>query len=286
MALAAAGWGWFLLRGSPAEAPAPVKAASIPPLPPAESSQWFDRVEDRTPLNHIDNLVYAQLLEKVRSTPPATLAKQARREVTFGQLFKHPDRYRGLPVHLDGTARRVVINEGVGPGFSTSGRLHEAWTFTMDSQRYPYCLVFETPPADLNLGPDVYERVAFDGYFLKLMSYNAADSKAGLNDSHVAPLLIGRLTKFADPTPTMLLPRNGPARRNAWIVIALVGAASIALFRVILMFRRKRKPTWQPSPTFRPSEEVDPEALADWLNREDENEREPWQTGETEGPFH
>ena len=274
LALAGGGWAWFFLRGAPstpAPPPRPLKVSEVLPLPPAETGGWFARIEDKTPLGPGDYPAYAELLERARSTTPQKLRAQARRDVLFGQLVDRPARYRGLPIHLEGTARRVVIDDEVGPGFSASRRLHEAWTFTPESHRFPYLLVFETAPRDLAVGPDLYEHVSFDGYFLKLMSYDAADTR------RFAPMLVGRLTKFADAEASPLLPGRGPGGRNQWILIALVGSSALVLFRVLAMFRRRRRPPWQPSPTFRPVDEVDPETLANWLNKEDRDEREDWQ---------
>ena len=47
--------------------------------------------------------------------------------------------------------------------------------------------VFEDVPEGFPAGGDVSERVVFNGYFLKLMSYQAGDVP------RAAPLLIGRL---------------------------------------------------------------------------------------------
>ena len=70
---------------------------------------------------------------------------------------------------------------------SKTGWLYEAWIFTPTPARYPYCCVFEDVPEGLPVGPNVSERVVFNGYFLKLMSYQAGDVPRG------APVLVGRI---------------------------------------------------------------------------------------------
>ena len=44
-----------------------------------------------------------------------------------------------------------------------------------DATKYPYSCVFEDAPDGFPLGADVFERVVFNGYFLKIMKYEAGD---------------------------------------------------------------------------------------------------------------
>ena len=80
-----------------------------------------------------------------------------------------------MPVHLLGTARRILSYESK---LSRTGWLYEAWVNTPESQNYPYVCVFEEAPKGLPDRPDVSERVVFNGYFLKLMRYQAGDVPA------------------------------------------------------------------------------------------------------------
>ena len=70
---------------------------------------------------------------------------------------------------------------------STTGWLYEAWIITPETTRLPYVCVFEEAPQGLPIGPDVSERVVFNGYFLKIMKYQACDVARG------APVLVGRI---------------------------------------------------------------------------------------------
>ena len=147
-----------------------------------------------------------------RAKGAEALAAEARRDLLFTHLWERPERYRGVPVHLLGTARRVLSYESK---LSPTGRLHEAWIFTPESQNHPYVCVFEDVPKGFPAGGDVSERVVFNGYFLKLMSYQAGDVP------RAAPLLVGRLgwspsaTAAEDPGRGLLF----------WTVLAL-GASS------------------------------------------------------------
>ena len=78
-----------------------------PPVEPDRSVE-FETVTDRTPLALRDMAAYAMLLKRAAATAPADLARQARRDIFFTHLWERPAHYRGVPVHLLGTARRVL----------------------------------------------------------------------------------------------------------------------------------------------------------------------------------
>ena len=81
-----------------------------------------------------------------------------------------------MPIHLLGTARRVLRFESK---LSKTGWLYEAWIVTPDAPKFPYTCVFEEAPEGFPLGADVSERVVFNGYFLKIMKYQAGDVARG-----------------------------------------------------------------------------------------------------------
>ena len=191
--------GWALayqyVRAKQAAPPPPPRqlARDVPPPIPADEGIEFAGIRDRTGLDsRRDNPAYALLLRRAREATPAGLAAVSRREVGMSHLAGRPDLYRGVPVHIEGHALRVISND-VGEGFSPKKRLFEAWVITADSMNHPYCLVFEDPPPDLAIGPDLYEPVAFDGYFLKLLKYEAApelvhaDAGGPIAEDRVAP---------------------------------------------------------------------------------------------------
>ena len=81
-----------------------------------------------------------------------------------------------MPIHLLGTARRVLRFESK---LSKTGWLYEAWIVAPDATKFPYSCVFEEAPEGFPLGADVSERVVFNGYFLKIMKYQAGDVARG-----------------------------------------------------------------------------------------------------------
>ena len=215
-------WSYLQARTEPVDPP---PAASRPPAPiVADPSPEFAGLRDKTPLSFRDTAAYATLLGRARGIGAEALAAQARRDLLFTHLWERPERYRGVPVHLLGTARRVLSYESK---LSRTGRLHEAWIFTPESQNHPYVCVFEDVPEGFPAGGDVSERVVFNGYFLKLMSYQAGDVP------RAAPLLVGRLG-WSPSAPTLggfrpraiLLdgPRPGPDVPRLVLALALADA--------------------------------------------------------------
>jgi hypothetical protein len=209
-----------------------------------------------------DNAAYKLLLDRVRDTPHAQLHDSARRDVRFSQLFENPDRFRGLPLHIDGTTRRVLIQHVEGSPLFHQGRYYEAWTFTPDSMAFPYVLAFENAPANLAIGDNIQQRVQFDGYFLKILAY-----MDGTGTYRAAPLIVGRFP------PAQTAPTRGLTTPPAWLrldptILALVVLLSAyALFRVVTVLARLRRSARQPSIRIPRvvSDRIEPDELSAWI---------------------
>ncbi len=252
-------WSYLQARTEPVDPP---PAASRPSSPiVADPSPEFAGLRDKTPLSFRDTAAYVTLLGRARGIDANALADQSRRDLLFTHLWERPERYRGVPVHLLGTARRVLSYESK---LARAGRLHEAWIFTPESQNHPYVCIFEDVPKGFPSGGDVSERVVFNGYFLKLMSYQAGDVP------RAAPLLVGRLG-WSPSEPT----QQGSGRGSLfWMVLALGLMFVVSFSRWLWQMLRWLSPRSQGSPSVsRPAEEIAPEALSDWLNSVSEEER-------------
>ncbi len=268
VAIAVAGWAivWLYLRTPSARLePQPV-VAEIPPLQPDVSPE-FETVSDKTPMGFRDSAAYEKLLSQARDASAADLGARARRDVQFAQLLDRPKNYRGVLLHILGSARRILRYESK---MSRTGWLYEAWVVTEDSQNHPWVCVFEEAPKGIPFGSDVTERVVFNGYFLKLMAYQAGDKR------RVAPLLVGRVG-WTPPTAT------APGKEiplSTYFAVAVACLFLISLFRWIVSIRRSFAP--RPMSSFlrdRPADEIAPEALTAWLDtvadEEDAGAEEP-----------
>ena len=272
-AIMVVGWSFWFTAPEPQPEPPRATAGETPPLPPADAAPIFAGVTDRTPIKLGDTAAYAALLERARTIPPSQLAARSRRDVIFSQLLDRPGRYRGLPIHLQGTAKRILVLDDIAPGTSPAGRLYEAWTFTDDSQGFPYVLIFEDAPKALPVGDNVSELIAFNGYFFKLLAYRAADGP------RVAPLLIGRIgwrpRETAAPAPVLGLPRD--ALRAVVAVLFL-----LTTLRLLSWASRTRRALTRPGGPTRvpaPIDPIDPAELSDWLARAAQAEPGPAPAG-------
>ncbi|MFO0958925.1 MAG: biopolymer transporter ExbD [Isosphaeraceae bacterium] len=249
--------------------------AEVPPLPEPDDSVVFAGLHDKSPLNFRDNPALSELLERSRKTTAQALADEARRDVTLRELIARPERYRGLPIHVEGTANRIFRNEVKTPELTRQGHLYEAWVFSKDEPKYPFCLMFETPPDGLPGGTDLHEYVGFDGYFLKLLAYDAEDG------ARFAPLLIGRLGWTPDPDSIAAkgpdnanlswldreIPGLGIRRRHAFLGALLVMMA-ITMSRIALGWFKPGRGRSKASRKMAPNDAIEPEELSAWLKQE------------------
>jgi hypothetical protein len=254
-------WLYFYRSESPPEEAAPAARAAPPKVEP-DRSPAFESVTDRTPITLGDMGAYDLLLKRAREKGATELARLGHRDIYFTDLWERPEHYRGVPIHLLGTARRIISYESK---LSPRGRLYEAWISTHESQGYPYVCIFEDLPEGLPVGPEVSERVVFNGYFLKEMRY-----LSGRDVQRAAPVLIGRIGW----TP------GRPSRRVDpvfWMALIVGVMFVVSLFRWITGLRRSlTRGSQAASLSRRPTEEIAPEDLAHWVEsaREDEGESE------------
>ncbi len=205
--------------------------------------------------------------------PYETLDEQSRRDVLFSQLIEDPERYRGLPIHIEGTALRTLVHEVKDSNVTPRERLYEVWAVTRDSQDNPYVLVFEDPPRDIALGDEAWgTRITFDGYFLKLMAYLAGDKKV-----RVAPMIVGRFPPPSKSAGQLRKPWQ-PFGRMSWPILLLLVVSLFAVVRLLLYMRRVfRGPSLAGPLTAAPRDQIKPEELDEWVHHQqdhDEDEEE------------
>ena len=207
------GWAlvWHFAKKLPQPAEPDLVATAKPEPIVADRSIEFETVTDRTPVGFRDDAAYALAPRRERATnrPPSWPAV-SRRDVSLPHLWQNPELYRGVPIHLLGTARRVLRYPSK---LSQTGWIYEASIITPDATRNPFVCVFEEAPPGLPIGPNLSERVVFNGYFLKIWKYQAGDVARG------APLLVGRIGwDPREPAST-----GGDNSTLRWSLIAIAG---------------------------------------------------------------
>jgi hypothetical protein len=221
----------------------------------ADRSDEFETVTDRTPTEFRDSAARALLLERARSKTPAELATVARRDIVLAHLWQNPSHYRGVPIHLLGAAKRVLRYDSK---LSKTGWLYEAWIFTREDPVVPYACIFEEAPPGFPIGSDVSERVVFNGYFLKIMKYQASDVSRG------APVLVGRIGW----EPREASGADGQNSLLRWSLIGIGIMFVVSLGRwAYQLYRLFTAPPVSPLLAHRsPTEEVDASTLEDWVH--------------------
>jgi hypothetical protein len=249
--------GWVLVfryaqTGRDAGEPELKVSAEPEPVEPDRSKE-FEGVTDRTPMGLRDNAAYALLLRRAREKTPAELAAISRRDVLLAHLWETPDLYRAVPVHLLGSAQRVLRYPSK---LSPAGWLYEAWVVTPDAARVPYVCVFEEAPKGFPIAPNVSERVVFNGYFLKVMKYQATDVARG------APVLVGRIGWV----PREPSEEGGTNTTLQWSLYVIGALFVISLARWIYQLRKLfARPAHATATIARlPSDEIEPAELDAW----------------------
>jgi hypothetical protein len=257
-------WNYFQKLNQAAEPDLTVQGKPDPIVP--DRSIEFETVTDRTPLEFRDNAAYSLLLTRARGRTAQELAAVSRRDIMLAHLWQNPKLYRGVPIHLLGTALRVLRYQSK---LSPKGWLYEAWIITPETTRAPYVCVFEDAPEGFPIGPNVSERVVFNGYFLKIMKYQAGDTIRG------APLLVGKIGwQPGEPAPA---PGENSLLRWTLIGLGILFCASLArwIFQLRL-FLSPRAKSFLNSAT-PANQEIDPASIDAWVQSvapEDSHQRD------------
>jgi hypothetical protein len=231
-----------------------LKVAGKPEPVVADQSIEFETVTDRTPMGFRDNAAYSLLLERARGRAAGEIAAVARRDVLLTHLWETPKLYRGVPIHILGSALKVLRYPSK---LSPKDWLYEAWVITPENRRAPYCCVFEDAPEGFPMGANVSERVVFNGYFLKFMMYEANGT------THRAPVLVGRIGW--QPSEPAAKPGENSTLRWTLIILGIMFFASLA--RWIFQLRRFLNPPSRSAASLvKPvTEEIDPVSLDAWV---------------------
>jgi hypothetical protein len=122
-----------------------------------------------------------------RSLPPP-------RDVGFTELFGQPASFRGRPVRMRGTLRRL---ERLTPPPNDYGidAFWQGWLEPAGGPASPVIVHFLELPPGIATGLEIHEPVVVDGCFLKNMAYKASDGV------RVAPLVLARAPGRPPATP-------------------------------------------------------------------------------------
>jgi hypothetical protein len=242
-----------------AKIPAPAEEPPIDEDPIERKEFQFEAgaLTDKDSLRAAEMPAYWRLVDWERQQTFEQLDKRGRRDLVFTHLWEHPERYRGQLVRLKLNIRRAIATDADVQGKARDlKRTYEAWGWT-DESHNPYVVVLTSLPDNFPLGYSIDENVVFDGYFLKLMRFEAGDGK-----QHAAPLLIGQLSWRPRTMPPM--PFN-----PAWAGYFVLGGLAVVMLVVRMTFRMRPPRPRAVLPPLRDDEEAVP--IETWLERVEEN---------------
>ncbi len=204
----------------------------------------FETVTDRTPISFRDNAAYRCCSSGQRARPRTSWPRSAAATSCWPICGR-------IPSSIGACRSTCWARPGaccdIESKLSKTGWLYEAWIIAPDATRVPYVCVFEEAPEGLPIGVDISERVVFNGYFLKLMKYQAADVPRG------APVLVGRIGW----EPSGTTPVRGHQHHPQWSLGVIGGdvlhfpAAGSSSFTGCSTLPSSR-------PSLPPNEEIDP----------------------------
>jgi hypothetical protein len=181
-----------------------------------------------------EDLVFWQAVAYSTVVPKELFARAARASshLTFGHLYTEPTKYRGVVVHFEGRLKRLKrLDPPLHAQRKGVGVLYEGWIFLDEPGTHPVCVIVAHLPANLAVGAQIGQRVAFDGYFFKRYRYISGRLDADKNNVALNTLaLIG-------PSLTVL-ERPGPAGGGGvisstvpwtWILSFVGGVAVVVL---------------------------------------------------------
>jgi hypothetical protein len=196
----------------------------------AAANPLFEAVTDREPLSKIEMPAYWRCLKWANAQSFADLERRAEKHVVFTQFWQQPDKYRGKLIRLRLHVARILTWEA---GENSAGvkNVYEVWGWTDESKSFPYLVILSELPKGMPIGDGLHEEGVFVGYFLKTMSFVAA------NKNRSSPLLLGRMK---------WLPATAPAApvmtRNDWRWLGLVGIPVVLFIGAVTWYRMRRVP--------------------------------------------
>lgn len=226
---------------APGTEPRPEAASQVPPSaeetsPPADRpdaagrlpESFFTGVQnDWFGLTRAEQPALVKICQFLRTVDPAWLAERADRTVTFDVLLNDPDHYRGRPVAIQGTLRRLL------PGQLRSEEgpvaVWEAYVVAPDSRNTPYLVFCNEAPPGMPRGDDLQEPVELQGYVIRRIGYATPRGEA-VTLMLLAPTLTWR--------PMLLPSRETMQREMSWGALIFVGGMAVLVGGVLLWFFR------------------------------------------------
>lgn len=206
----------------------------------AKGHEVFNAVLDKRPVaslmeNYGEYTAYGLVFRHAHQFAPEVLARHSRKDVIYADLIADVrEQFLRELLHVEGRLVRLRQREASERLRDTSQIKHvyEGWIYHENEYRHPVCVAFTELPEGIKPGETLSYRVAFDGYYFKLMAYPSQEKdEKGKDVWRVAPLLIGRKLELRDDHFDSLSDDFVPMVLLAIAVIGIAGLAAAVYFR-------------------------------------------------------
>ena len=149
----------------------------------------FAAVRDDAPSTRGEQACSLRLFHILDQTDPQALSRASVGRVTYAQLFRQPDQYRGRLVTVSGVVRRAHRVELPKNEYGIRA-YYQTWLWPTDNPSAPmvvYCLRL---PEGFPTGMELAEQAEVTGFFFKRWAYQAQDAL------RTAPTLLARTLQW------------------------------------------------------------------------------------------
>jgi hypothetical protein len=190
---------------------------------PGVEPRYLAAIRDDAAFRPEEQDIWFQLLEILDHTNQAVLRRSSTGRVTYSQLSRQSEQYRGQLVSIRGTIRRTSVQRPR----ENDGRIVQYYQTVLQpaddrSQLiFVYCLYL---PEGFPTGPDVSADVDVTGFYFKRWAYAAQDTV------RTAPVLLARTVDWIKPPPEPNGPSASVTSVLMWIAVALVVSLLLAAY--------------------------------------------------------
>jgi len=162
-----------------------------------KDDEIYKQIKDNAPMDASEAGAFEKIVNHARNCPLKDLTERARWKVAYADLAgseAHKSWLRDL-IKVKGRLIQVRQLDDVGKWLKGSPKsdLYEGWIQADGDPTMLVCVNFSELPPEFRLGVNMDDRVIFDGYFFKLLSFKStAVEEYGQSEWKSAPLLIGR----------------------------------------------------------------------------------------------
>lgn len=199
-------------------------------LLPGITAELLATIEDNSLMRVAENEAWQMILGTLKTTTQAELESRSLGYVSFAQLFRQTDSYRGQVVTVRGTVRR---GERVVPRSNDNG-IDELFRWIVEPagpSNAPIFVYTLENPGNIQLGDDLREEAKFAAICFKRLAYAAGDG------TRIAPVLLAKtVTWIPRPVVQPVQLPSGPT-----VAVTLAGLLLLAAATAYLVYRNSIK---------------------------------------------